>query len=134
MKTKKSFLWLDRRIAKDGPHLTLVRTEKDYLKAMKHLKCKQPPEWVNPGANATAHVMNHTENGSLCCVVAVRITPENTGIEIAGLLVHEAVHITDEYFASMGEKYPAMEQRAYAVQVVSSELMWEYQRQVSLDV
>lgn len=123
------FKWLDRRTAAPGPYLTLVRSEADYLKAIKHCKAKPIHDWIKtPQADATAHFLDHPDGGR-CVIVAIRVTGQSA-IEIAGLLVHEAVHIVQDYFARIGEHSPASEQQAYAIQGVAQELMAEYARQI----
>ena len=124
-----SFEWLDRRVAAPGPYMTLVRSEADFLAALKHLGAVPRGAWVGElPMRATCHYLTGKDD-ERCCIVAVNFAEDNTGIEIAGLLVHEAVHIVQEYFEGIGERNPAREQQAYAVQMVSQELMWEYRRQ-----
>jgi hypothetical protein len=124
-----SFKWLDRRTAHPGPYLTLVRSEADYIKALKHCKATPIDTWIKtPHANATCHNLNHAD-GSRCSIVAIRVTTQ-TPIEIAGLLVHESVHIVQDYFDYIGEHTPGREQQAYATQGISQELMTEYARQI----
>jgi hypothetical protein len=51
-------------------------------------------------------------------------------VEIAGILVHEAVHIWQEYCDFYGEDKPGREQEAYAIQFIAHELMTEFARKV----
>lgn len=125
-----TFKWLDRRAAPPMPYLTLVRSEADYLKAMKHCKVKPVSDWIKtPHADATAHHLDNVD-GVRCVIVAINVKDRQNPIEIAGLLVHEAVHVVQDYFAYYGEHSPATEQQAYAIQAVSQELMAEYARQI----
>lgn len=55
-----------------------------------------------------------------------------TPIEIAGLLVHEAVHAWQEWCEYYGENPTAREQEAYAIQSISQELMSEFARRIQL--
>jgi hypothetical protein len=50
---------------------------------------------------------------------------------VAGLLVHEAVHIWQEHCERIGEDSPGRETEAYSIQWISQQLFWEYVRQVS---
>ncbi len=122
--------WLDRRIAHPGPYLTLCLTEVEYLQAMKHCRIPNPGPWVSrPQAQATTH---HLQNGSgeQVVVVCMRDWEGRDPIEVAGLLVHEAVHAWQEYAAQIGEHAPGAEQEAYAVQAIAQELMAEFARKV----
>ena len=122
--------WLDRRIACPGPYLALVLSREEFDAAMRH--CKVPvgaPYLKTKRANATTH---HLENGSgdVVSVVALGDTTDRDPIEVAGLLVHEAVHVWQEYCDSIGESHPGSEQEAYAVQAIAQELMAEYARRI----
>jgi len=123
--------WLERRVALPGPYLTLCLSEDEYLAAMKHCKIKHPPAWVKTErAQATAHFLQH-DNNELVCVVCLRAWENRDPIEVAGLLVHESVHIWQEYAAGMGETTPGSEQEAYAIQSISQQLMAEFSRRVT---
>lgn len=123
-----SYRWLGREVAYDGPHVTLVLNEEDYLSAMAHCKVSNPSEWiVGDASSATAHWLQHPTDG-LCAVVALQVTTQKR-IQIYALLVHEAVHVAQAYFEHIGEHSPAKEQQAYAIQLISQNLMFEYKRQ-----
>lgn len=122
--------WLDRRIAHPGPYLTLCLTEGEYIKAMAHLRIKQYDTWVKTEySHATTHkCTNHKSEAT--CVVCLRDWEERDPVEVAGLLVHEAVHIWQFYAAMIGESDPGSEQEAYAVQAIAQELMAEFARRL----
>ncbi len=122
--------WLDRRISAPGPYLTLCLSEQEYKQAMKHLKIESPPHWIkSEQADATAH---HLISGKgLACVVCLTGWQGRNPIEVAGLLVHEAVHIWQEYCDYYGENMPGREQEAYAIQAVAQELMAEFSSRLS---
>lgn len=97
------------------------------------LHCNVPigaPYLKTKRSNATTH---HLMNGSgdVVSVVALGDTSERNPVEVAGLLVHEAVHVWQEYCDSIGETQPGREQEAYAVQAIAQELMAEYARRVT---
>lgn len=120
--------WLGRRIAAPGPHLALCLSEKQYLKAMAHCNVKHPAPWINEGSNATTHVL--TRDGEVTCVVCIQKTERNP-TEIAGLLIHEAVHVWQQYLIRIGERNPGDEQMAYGIQSIAQELLHEYARKRS---
>lgn len=61
------------------------------------------------------HRPDHVESG-ICCIVCMDGYQEHSPVEIAGLLVHEAVHVWQRYCESMGEESPGAEQEAYGIQ------------------
>lgn len=120
------FRWLDRRIAKPGPRLTLCLDEGEFIAAVKRLKVKSPAEWINAGADATAHYLHLGANQVV--IVCLSGWRGRTAIEVAGLLIHEAVHVWQFYARDMGEDAPGSEQEAYAVQAIAQELLAEFAR------
>ncbi len=122
--------WLDRRIACPGPYLALVLSQEEFDAALKHMKVPAGQPWIsNDHSDATAHVLQ--KGGGMAVIVALRVTEDRGPIEIAGLLVHEAVHIWQNYAESIGETSPGDEQEAYAIQAISQELMAEYARRIA---
>lgn len=129
-KKHKPFLWLDRTVAPAAPFVTLVRSEEDYLEACAHCKVQNPDKWIADGNGAaTTHTFEHAVDG-LCCIVSINVQ-DQTPIQIAALLVHEAVHVVQRYFEHIAERHPAIEQTAYAIQYMSQTLMEEYLRQIN---
>ncbi len=122
--------WLDRRIGKAGPYLALCLSEDEFRAAVLHLKSADVPRWVSHRADATMHTFDH-EDGSLVCVVCLSNTEGRNAIEIAGMLVHEAVHVWQQWCDDAGELRPGNEQEAYAIQAIAQELMAEYSRRVA---
>ena len=122
--------WLDRRVACPGPYLALVLSQAEFDRAMRD--CKQPlgrPYLSTAQADATTHLLaNH--RGETIAVVALGDTTGRSSVEIAGLLVHEAVHIWQTHRENIGETHPGREQEAYAVQGIAQELMAEYARRI----
>lgn len=124
MKTK----WLDRRIACPGPHLCLCLSELEFLRVCKALRVDNAGAWIsNDHSNATVHYIV-SGTGQKHCVVCLRGFEGRDPIEVAGLLVHEAVHIWQEYASDIGERQPGVEQEAYAIQSIAQELMAEFSR------
>lgn len=125
----EAFRWLDRRVGAAGPYLTLCLNESEFRQAMSHLKSKDIPRWVNHGSGATTHTFDHEKQG-VVCIVCMQDYVNRDPIEIAGLLVHEAVHVWQNYCDTIGERDPGREQEAYAVQAISQELMAELRRRM----
>lgn len=126
MKTK----WLDRRIARPARFLTLCLSEEEFNKTLKSIKITCGTDWIKtPQAHATVHFLSDDDDrhyGVVCLASMGNRTP----IEIAGLIIHESVHIFQEYCEFMGEHSPAMEQEAYGIQSISMALMAEYARRI----
>lgn len=123
--------WLDRRIASPGPYLCLCLSDAEFRAALRHIDATDSPaHWVSPGANATTH---HYQNasGRPVCIVCLSGHEGRDPVEVAGMLVHEAVHVWQEYCHRIGERHPGDEQEAYAVQSIAQELMAEYARRVA---
>lgn len=123
MKTK----WLDRRVAAPGPFLALVLSQAECDAAMR--SCGQPsaPYLATPRADATTHLLCNAK-GETVAIVAMGDTSKRSSVEIAGLLVHEAVHVWQEHCANIGERRCGVEQEAYGIQGIAQTLMEEYAR------
>ena len=119
--------WLDRSLI-TGPYLALVTSEKAFKKALAHLGLKKSdgPNWIKtPQADATTHWMDH-KDGSLACIVALRLKPSISGIQVASLLAHEAVHVFQKHCEHIGECRPSMEFEAYSIQAITQTLLCAY--------
>lgn len=115
-------------IAAPGPYLALCLSEREFYEATAHLGIVSPGDWIkNPWSHATAHYLT-SRRGELAVVVCLNEWRGRSPIEVAGLLVHEAVHVWQEYVDRIGEERPGREQEAYAVQSIAQELMAEFAR------
>lgn len=122
--------WLDRRIAAPGPFLALCLSEAEFAAACDHLKVTDRPKFLSTAqADATAHHFSTPDNG-LAVIVCLGSTDGRAPVEVAGLLVHEAVHAWQAYADHIGERSPGAEQEAYAIQSIAQELMAEFARRV----
>ena len=128
--SKPKVKWLDRRIGAPGPYLCLCLSEGEYLKALSDLDLKPVCDWIkNEHASATVHhVCSPQGNAAIVCM---RGWENCDPIEVAGLLIHESVHIWQEWCEYYGEANPGCEQEAYAIQALSQELMAEFARRVN---
>lgn len=119
--------WLDRRISCPGPFLSLCLDAPSFKKACAHLRVQPPPFILNDWSQATAHIFQ--SDRGLAAIVCLRDWYGASPIEVAGLIVHESVHIWQEYAESIGERNPGREQEAYAIQAISQELMQSFAEQ-----
>lgn len=125
MKTR----WLDRRISAPGPHLALCLSQAELDAALQHLGIHERTDFVSPGANATTHNCENP-HGKPVCIVCLGSREGRNSIEVAGLLIHEAVHVWQRYAMSIGERHPGDEQEAYGIQAIAQELLAEYARRL----
>ncbi|MFA7557201.1 MAG: hypothetical protein WCZ20_05310 [Hydrogenophaga sp.] len=128
---KRKLVWLNRRVAAHGPYLVLCLTEDAYKRVMAHAKVTGYGPWIsNTHSQATTHQLENPDHGLICCV-CVRAWEGRDPVEVAGLLVHEAVHVWQAYAQNIGERTPGEEQEAYAIQGIAQELMAEFARQMA---
>lgn len=117
--------WLDRSLLVSPYHYALCTKEKDFQKELKRLKIPKSdwPEFISSDhANANVHYFEHSK----CCIVCLGSTKGFTKIQVYALLVHEAVHIWQAIRDDIGERCPASEQEAYAIQSISQQLFGAY--------
>lgn len=129
MTTEIKAEWLDRNTNK-LPFFTLAGSDEIYRGVCKHLQIAYPEQYIPDGANACVHYYESEEKKPtvvVCLDIMQWLNKDQA--DVLALLVHEASHVVDEHFLMMGEKKPAPEQRAYALQYVSGELFIEYRRQ-----
>jgi len=120
--------WLDRRVAHAGPYLTLCLSEDEL--ALVGKKLNQNGLYF-PVSGALCCTFVNKKSEQLCAVVSLSSSAQSkNAIEIAGLLVHEAVHVWQAYIEDMGERFPGAEQEAYGIQAISQELLAEYARRI----
>ena len=123
--------WLDRRIAAPGPYMALCLSQDEFDSALKRCGISESLSWIkNDHSNATAHYLSN-QQGQSVVLVCMRDWQDRNPIEVAGLLIHESVHVWQEYCRSIGESEPGAEQEAYAIQSISQELLAEFARRVS---
>jgi hypothetical protein len=119
--------WLDRRIGREGPYLTLCTSEAEYSDVARRLGVGTA-NWIGAHADATMHSFYGPKG--LCCIVCLGDVTGRDPIEIAGLLIHEAVHVWQHWCDDIGETHPGAEQEAYGVQAIAQELLAEYARRI----
>lgn len=124
--TDKPYRWLDRHIAALGPNLALCLSEADFKAVCDELEIATPYNWVMPNGHAATHFFE--QDGVFASVVCINDWQGRKISSVAGLLVHEAVHVWQRYAEAIGEVNPGAEQEAYAIQHIAEELITEYIR------
>lgn len=122
--------WLARDMI-EGPYLCLVLSQEEYEDAMRDLgiSLADAGVWINPGYNGLVQTYRH-KNGTNCNVVSIANHEGRGPIEVAGILVHEAVHVFQSICEMMGEHSPSKEFEAYSIQVIAMRLMSSYERKI----
>lgn len=127
---KNDDVWLDRAVMRLPLHYRLCVTEAEFHAEMKQLGIppSQWPEWVTPGSDATTHHIDHKDGRHVaaCAIVCMRGAEDHTGVQVAAMLVHEAVHIWRRACEMWGEDSPSSEFEAYSIQTIAQELMQSY--------
>lgn len=85
-------------------------------------------EWDSFSALLIHHLNDHRGLPVYFVLVGNQI-PESS-ISLAGLLVHEAVHVFQRYCKYIGESEPSKEFEAYAIEQLFKNLAYEYHVQV----
>ncbi len=124
--------WCDRALVR-APYHCLVLTEKGFHRELRRLGVPKPwpPYNASPNAGATLHTFETPmPRPRISCIVTfTENAGKRDGVEIAGLLVHEAVHIWQKVRAEIGEEAPSREFEAYAVQSIAQNLMESFAEQ-----
>ena len=125
----RSVPWLDRSLI-IGPYLCLCTTEKDYHAVLDYLKvpAHQRRPWVGKRADATTHLLENQDHG-LVAVVCLGDVSRRSPVDVAALLVHEAVHVWQAFCEDIGEKSPSDEFEAYSIQRISYQLLSAFAQQ-----
>lgn len=66
------------------------------------------------------------EDGEPVFIVLMNASVNHSWDQDVGLLVHEAVHVSQGYFASIGEIEPSIEFQAYVIQNIAQDLCVEH--------
>ncbi|MCA8017759.1 hypothetical protein [Burkholderia metallica] len=109
-------------------HLALCVTEGAYRREMQRLKIDAHPPFTIDGKEATAHWFDNRKGGQHLAIVCIdrAAMVGCTGTQIAGLLVHEAVHVFQRICRALGEESPSPEFEAYSIQRIAQDLMRLY--------
>lgn len=121
--------WFDATICPNAPKVCLCLNSKSYRKAMKAFGINNLSPWLATNhADAATHFCI-SKSGETGAVICLKSDTPRAELVVFGLLVHEAVHVWQNWCDHVGELSPGAEQEAYAIQAIAQELMAEYRRQ-----
>lgn len=129
----KKSKWLDRRLIELPCYYRLVLTEKDFKSELKRMKMNHVDYIKNPQSHAVCQFFEG-KDGKRIVLVCLREGMKFSAVEIYGLLVHEAVHIFQDWCEHVGENSVGKETQAYAIQSISQELILSYNQQMGIKI
>lgn len=133
MAKKKTQTWLNRGLLLGG-YVALVTSQAEFEKALADIKMAEYTDaFVPNGWPACTHSFANVD-GSIACIVGLDLThcAEQDPIDVAALLVHEAVHVWQQNESAAGKLGCfGTEGEAYAIQNISTQLMTEYARRIN---
>lgn len=123
--------WLDQAIISCELHYCLVLSQKEYEAAVAQVE--DPKGWwgfwlKDEHTGANCHWAKD-KKGANHCIVSLK-ADGLSGIQIAGMLCHEAVHIFQEHCRIMGEDTPSDEFQAWSIQHITEQLLKEYAKRM----
>jgi len=125
--------WCDRTLILTPIFYCLVLTEDAYYEECQRFGVARADwgAWMHtPTSHATTTYLD-AHDGEKLAIVSMQGHEKRTPIQVAGLLVHEAVHLVQRYCERVGEHQPGAEFQAYATQRISQELMEQYVAQTA---
>lgn len=131
-KKTKPETWLNRGLLLGG-YLAFVTSQAEFDQALKEIDLPDYKEdFVPHGWPACTHSFANV-NGSVACIVGLNMerAAQEDPIDVAALLVHEAVHVWQHNESAAGKLGCfGTEGEAYAIQNISTSLMTEYARRL----
>ena len=121
--------WLDCDLM-SAPRVALVQSQEEFDDVLRSAGSAHRALWISsPQANATTTWTEHSD-GAPIYIVSLAVKPGIIGIQIAAILVHEAVHVFQYHCEYLGETAPSKEFEAYSIQHISQALMQKYADQL----
>lgn len=128
MTKKDSSIWCARGLFQGG-YLAFVTSQKEFEQALADIECTDCDDaFVPNGWPACTHTFGDVK-GSIACIVGFDMAKAATQdpIDVAALLVHEAVHVWQQNESAAGKLGCfGTEGEAYAIQNISTQLMSAY--------
>ena len=123
---KSGLQWLNRAIVVSPIRYCRCTSERAFYRELDRLKMprSENPYFVKSENHAVTH---HFEcNNGKVAIVCINPAKRHSPIQVAALLVHEAVHIWQKCRDTIGEDNPSHEFEAYSIQWIAQELMEAY--------
>lgn len=128
--------WCSRDLFVTPIYYALVVSEAAYYEecASSKISRMEAGTWLKHEDSHATTTFLADADGDLFAIVSLNLAKAQgrTGVQIAGLLVHEAVHIFQRTCDRIGEVSPGSEFQAYAIQRIAQELMGQYIAQVDI--
>lgn len=125
--------WLDRCLTRCAYYYCLRLSEKEFWEELHHLKMPVGT-WPKFVASENSHATTHffeAPDGKRCVIVTLKDSSKYDGVQVASLLVHEAVHIWQAHTRAIGSLNDhGDEEEAYAIQSIAQELMDSFKEQM----
>ena len=109
-------------------YIALATSHKILNDELKRIKFSGTLSGVNTGSGATTNFLTNN-NGDVCAIVCLFEYKKIDPRQVTSLLVHEAVHVFQEVCDKMGEDHPSKEFEAWAIQKITQDLLYEFDRQ-----
>lgn len=130
-KDKEGVRWICREMITSPYCIGLCLSEKSFRKELKSLKVPEklwPDTFVTEGRNGEVHFFDNYSNPSYCAIVCIRPSERADFLAVAGLIVHESVHVWRNVLEKLGESRPSSEFEAYGIQTISMRLIHAYKK------
>lgn len=124
-------VWAHRTLVTSPYHYGLCTSKKQFNAEMKYLKIpkRERPVFLPKGKDAAVQFFQSAP-GIECAIVCLGSTKGRPFVEVAGLLVHEAVHIWQWFREGLNENNPSSEFEAYSIQSIAVQLMHLYEQSI----
>lgn len=125
---KPGYTWLSRSLVELQMHYCLVLSNHEYAAAVREIEgpAAHVGYWLkDETADANVNWAKSPE-GAHHAIVALRVKPDATGVDIAGCICHEAVHVFQEHCRLVGEEKPSDEYAAWSIEHIARSLMQDY--------
>ncbi len=122
--------YVDRSIHTLGCRLGLFTKQSEFLREMKRLGIRNPPQFPEYPKMASTTYLENDDRSQLAIVLVAADTLVRDGITASSYLVHEAVHVWQFHLEIIGDQENhSKEFEAYGIQSIYENLAREYVRQ-----